>query len=157
MSTFIPDLKNTLKQDISDLDTLLKLLSTERTLLQTRKSDEIDAISKHKSSLVNQIELRAKAKAKLFASSGLGVRPGKVEETLRTLNDDELTSLWNVSRDKLALCKERNLVNGAIINRSLSRTTKLMNILRGKSNAPNLYGQKGREQSYAGTQRIGKA
>lgn len=157
MSHFVPELKSALKQDITDLNSLLALLAKEKDLLSTRKSKEIEEISSHKSSLIKAIESRAKTKAKLFAKSGLGIRPGHVEETLFTIDDKELKALWTESRDKLSLCKEKNLVNGAIINRSLSRTNRLMDILRGKSQKPNLYGQKGREQSMGGGQRIGKA
>lgn len=157
MSQFIVELKSALKEDILDLDSLARLLDQEKALLKTRKSDQIKLISEHKSGLIKKIEMRGKTKAKLFAKSGLGIRPGQVETALLSLKDDELSKLWTESRNKLTSCKEQNLVNGAIINQSLNRTSRLMNILRGKNKAPNLYGQRGKEQSYAGSQRIGKA
>lgn len=157
MSNFIEQLKSLLKQDLSDLNTLKRILEEEKNTLKTRNSSRIKAISESKASAVQTLEFRAKVKAKLIAKSGLGIRPGEVERTLSTLNDNELLTLWQDSQNQLALCKDKNTINGSIISRSLQRTNKLMMIIRGQNNAPNLYGQQGKEQSYAGSQRLGKA
>jgi len=157
MLQFIEQLKNLLKQDIVELNTLSKLLETEKETLKTRNSDQIEAISKSKSQIVHNLESRAKLKAKLIAKSGLGIRPGEVESKLTTLNDNELIELWQSSRNKMTLCKDLNYINGNIITRTLQRTNKLMMIVRGQNNKQNLYGQKGKEHSYAGSHRIGQA
>lgn len=157
MSMFQSQLKSTLKQDIQDLNSLSDLLKQEKELLKTRESKSIEALANKKSQIIKQIETRAKAKAKLFASSGLGIRPGKIESALQAMNDPELMSLWIASREKLTLCKEQNLVNGAIITRSKQRVGRLMDIIRGKHKAPNIYGQKGKEQSFSDNHRIAKA
>jgi len=157
MSQFIDQLKSFLKQDISDLNNLISVLEREKETLKTRDSASIEAIAKNKSTFVQALEARAKLKAKSFASSGLGIRPGQVEKTLTTLGDTELMGLWKTSQQKLAFCKDRNLVNGNVIARSLQRTNRLMTIVRGQHNAPNLYGQKGKAQSYTGSHRLGKA
>lgn len=157
MSDFSTRLKNSLKQDITDLNQLLTLLEEEKQLLKTRESKKIESIASTKSQIISQIEGRAKLKAKLFAHSGLGIRPGNVEPAILKLNDKELSNLWAESREKLNLCKERNLVNGAIISRSRQRVGRLMDIIRGKSNAQNLYGQKGKQQSFSSHQKIAKA
>jgi len=157
MSQFTEQLKNLLKQDIVDLNTLSKLLKTEKDILKTRNSTQIETIAKSKAQAVQSLESRAKMKAKLIAKSGLGIRPGEVEKTLSTLNDNELITLWQSSRQKLSLCKDENYINGSIITRSLQRTNKLMMIVRGQNNSQNLYGQQGKEHNYTGSQRIGQA
>jgi len=157
MSEFTDQLKNLLRQDIVDLDALKKLLEQEKHTITTRNTDRISLLANNKSATVQQLELRAKDKAKLIARSGLGIKPGKVEDKLLTLEDSELIDLWQTSRSKMQQCKDINLVNGDVISRSLQRTNKLMKIIRGQGKAQNLYGQKGKEQSYGSSHRIGKA
>lgn len=157
MSTFTEQLKNLLRQDIVDLDSLRKLLEQEKLTLTTRNTEQIKLISNNKTQTVKQLESRAKIKAQLIAKSGLGIKPGQVEEKLQTLDDADLVNLWQTSRSKMQACKDMNYVNGSIINRSLQRTNKLMMIVRGQNKKQNLYGQQGKEHSYGSSQRIGQA
>jgi len=157
MSQFIEQLKHLLKQDISELSNLNKLLETEKETLKTRNSQQIQTITSSKQQIIQSLESRGKLKAKLIAQSGLGIRPGEVETTLKTLNDKELIDLWRSSREKLSTCKDKNHVNGSIITRTLGRTNKLMSIVRGQNNSQKLYGQQGKERSYSGNQIIGLA
>lgn len=157
MNQFTEELKKLLKQDIVDLTSLKSLLDQEKITLTTRDTQKIDKLAQHKSHTVAQLESRAKLKAKLMSSSGLGIRPGQVEEKLSSLNDQELMELWQSSRDQLAECQEQNSVNGSIISQSRQRVTKLMTIIRGQNKTPNIYGQQGKTQSFNSTHRIGKA
>lgn len=157
MSEFTNQLKTLLRQDIVDLESLKNLLEQEKNTLTTRNTDLINTLSNNKSLTVQQLESRAKLKATLIAKSGLGIKPGKVEEQLHCLDDSELVTLWQASREKMQQCKNINLVNGNIISRSLQRTNKLMMIIRGQNKSQNLYGQQGKEQSYGASHRIGKA
>lgn len=157
MSEFTEQLKKLLRQDIVDLDSLKKLLEQEKLTLSTRNTDKINLIATNKTQTVQQLEARAKVKARLIAKSGLGIKPGHVEEKLQTLSDADLINLWQTSRDKMKECKDINYVNGSIINRSLQRTNKLMMIVRGQNKKQNLYGQQGKEQSYGSSNRIGTA
>jgi len=154
---FKQQLKVLLKKEIIDLEALASLLYEEKETLKTRNSKQIELIAQNKSLQVEQLESRAKIKAKLMAESGLDIKPGEVEQKLNTLHDEELMGLWQSSRSKLNECKENNLVNGNILTHSLQRTNKLMMIVRGQNKSQKLYGQQGKEQSYAGSHRIGKA
>ena len=157
MSQFTEQLKGLLKQDIADLASLGNLLELEKQTLKTRDSTRIDTLSKSKLEAIQKLESRAKLKATLLASSGLGISPGQVQTTLATLNDDELMDLWKSSTEQLAHCKDMNEINGNIIARSLQRTNRLMSIVRGQHKAPNLYSQKGRQESYSGSHKLGQA
>lgn len=157
MNQFAEELKHLLKQDIVDLEALKALLEQEKTTLTTRNIDKINQLAKDKSLTVSQLEQRAKAKARILAQSGLGIRPGQVESKLLTLNDKELMDLWQDSRAKLANCQQQNAVNGSIINQSRQRVNKLMMIIRGQNKSQHLYGQQGKAQTYNNSQRIGEA
>lgn len=157
MNTFIEELKKLLKQDIVDLTALNSILNQEKNTLTTRNTQKISKLAEYKSQTVTQLESRAKLKAQLIAKSGMGIRPGHVQEKLSELNDQELMSLWNESRDKLSECQKQNSVNGSIITQSRQRVSKLMTIIRGQHKTPNLYGQQGKSQSFNSSHRIGKA
>ncbi len=157
MNQFTDELKILLKQDIVDLTSLKSLLEQEKITLTTRNTQKINQLADVKSRTVAQLESRAKQKAKLMSSSGLGIRPGQVEEKLSTLNDQELMALWEDSRKQLHECQQQNAVNGSIISQSRQRVTKLMSIIRGQNKTPNLYGQQGKAQSFNNSHRIGKA
>lgn len=157
MNQFTAELKKLLKQDIVDLIALKSLLEQEKITLTTRDTQKINKLAAHKSQTVSQLESRAKIKAKLMTNSGLGIKPGQVEEKLSELNDVELMSLWQESRDKLSDCQQQNTVNGSIISQSRQRVNKLMTIIRGQSKSPNLYGQQGKTETFNNSHRIGKA
>ncbi|TNC79896.1 MAG: hypothetical protein C9356_16550 [Oleiphilus sp.] len=158
MPSAIENLKLLLKQDIRDLEALTSTLSAEKTALKSRDSKAIQQVTQNKSSLVQQIETRAKQKAKLLASCGLGIKPGAVTKTLESYGDEELTGLWKESVQALKQCKDQNTVNGSIISQTLQRTAKLMSIIRGQGTKPDLYGQQGKTQSVSNGQHIlGKA
>lgn len=157
MNTFSEELKKLLKQDIVDLGALHSVLDQEKNTLTTRNTQKINKLAEHKSQLVAQLESRSKLKATLMAKSGMGIRPGHVEEKLSELHDQDLMQLWKESRDKLSACQEQNSVNGSIISQSRQRVSKLMTIIRGQHKTPNLYGQQGKSQSFNSSHRIGKA
>lgn len=157
MSAFIQQLTSLLHADQADITSLSQVIQQEREALSSRDSIAINKITEHKKSLIQSIDQRAKQKAQLLAKSRLGIRPGKVTEGLRTLNDDQLLILWEDTRTALEKCKEENLTNGLLISRFLQRTNKLMSIIRGQGTSPSLYGQQGKETAYSGSQHIGKA
>lgn len=157
MPNFQEQLKDLLLRDLEDLSNLESLLASEKHHLIARDHKEVDNATKNKDVIIKQIEARAKTKAQLLAKSGLGIKPGRVTEALAQLNNETLLDLWKQSVDQLKRCKELNEINGKVISISLSRTNKLMSIIRGQSSAPALYGQKGKSQTMSGSHILGKA
>ncbi len=157
MSPFVQQLTTLLQADQADISRLEKLLTEERSALSSRDTVSINRTTEDKKNLIQAIDQRAKQKAQLLAQSGLGIRPGQVEEGLKKLNDAALITLWQETRSALERCKENNLNNGLLISRFLQRTNKLMSIIRGQGKSPSLYGQQGKETAYSGRQHLGKA
>jgi flagellar biosynthesis/type III secretory pathway chaperone len=157
MSQFSSQLIALLHHDSNDLKQLNELLDQEIEALESRNISLTETLSKSKAQLINQLESRAKDKANLLAHSGLDVAPGKVEPALKQLGDDALLECWHNVRKLMAECKDKNQINGNVINHSLQRTNRLMTIIRGQNNAPSLYGQGGAEKNISSSTCIGKA
>lgn len=150
-------LNQLLDKDISDLSALKNVLSDEAEALKQRNAENIQLTAKTKTTLVKQIEDRARAKVNLITASGAPIKAGSVLEGVEGLGDQTLTERWVASLALLAECKDLNQVNGLVIERSRTRNQKIMDMVRGKHHKPQLYGNKGNEQRYSGTNRIAKA
>ena len=157
MAISIDRLKTLLQEDLNDLAQLNEILQNERSALKDRSTDNIKQISSEKSSLLKTIEYRAKQKAQLFVEAGHSLKAGAFEKVVIEINNTELTSLWEKVNQALRLCKEQNTVNGTVVSHSLKRVNKLMSIIRGQNNKPNLYGASGREHAMGGMNSIAKA
>jgi len=150
-------LKQLLEKDLQDLSLLTSTLTDESLALKQRDAEAISSCSKTKAQLIKQIEDRARAKVKLITASGAPIKAGNVQDGITSLGDLELTNLWQSSLKALQECKDLNTINGLVIERSRTRNQKIMDMVRGKHQKPKLYGNKGGEQSYAGSNRIAKA
>lgn len=157
MTILVDRLKTLLQEDLNELAQLNEILQKERSALKDRSTDDIKQISSEKSAHLKSIEYRAKQKAKLFVEAGHPIKTGAFEKAILEMNDAELNSLWKKVNKALRLCKEQNTVNGTVVSHSLKRVNKLMNIIRGQNNKPNLYGSTGRENAMGGMNSIAKA
>lgn len=157
MTISIDRLKTLLQEDLNDLAQLNEILQNERSAIKDRSTDSIQKISAEKSSLLKTIEYRAKQKAQLFVEAGHAIKAGAFEQAVVAINNTELTALWTKVNQALKHCKDQNAVNGTVVSHSLKRVNKLMNIIRGQNNKPNLYGASGREHAIGGMNSIGKA
>lgn len=157
MLPFNEQLKEYLKQDLDNLNQLDQVLSLEKQQLVARDHQALESSARLKDELIKQIQARAKQKAALLAKSGLNIKPGEVTQALEKFGDTELSKLWQDSVEKLQHCKDRNAVNGKIVSLALSRTQRLMGIIRGQSAAPSLYGQQGTTHKVSGSHMLGKA
>ena len=157
MTISIDRLKALLQEDLKDLTHLSEILQKERSAIKERSTDNIKKISSEKSSSLKSIEYRAKQKAQLFVAAGYSIKAGAFERAVVEMNDPELNILWTEVNQALKHCKEQNTVNGTVVSHSLKRVNKLMSIIRGQNNKPNLYGSSGREHAIGGMNSIAKA
>ncbi|WP_250658458.1 flagella synthesis protein FlgN [Alkalimarinus coralli] len=157
MPLLIDRLKTLLQEDIQDLTRLSELLNKERTALKERSNDSLKLLTSEKSSRIKSIEHRAKEKAKLFIDAGHQIRKGEFEKVIADIPDPELQALWRKVNVGLRFCQDQNTINGKVVSHSLKRVNKLMDIVRGQHNKPNLYGSSGKESSIGGLNSIAKA
>ena len=157
MTISIDRLKTLLQEDLNDLANLNEILQKERAAIKDRSTDDIQKISAEKSSSLKSIEYRAKQKAQLFVAAGYSIKAGAFEQAVVKMNNPELNTLWTEVNQALRHCKEQNTVNGTVVSHSLKRVNKLMSIIRGQNNKPNLYGSSGREHAMGGMNSIAKA
>ena len=157
MPLSIDRLKALLQEDIQDLTKLSEILNKERTALKERSTTSLKQLSSDKSSRLKTIEYRAKEKAKLFVDAGYSIKKGEFEQVISEIPDTSLQSLWRKVNIGLKFCQDQNTVNGKVVSHSLKRVNKLMDIVRGQHNKPNLYGSSGKENTMGGLNSIAKA
>ena len=157
MPLSIDRLKTLLQEDIQDLTRLSEILNKERTALKERSNTSIQTLASEKSTCIKSIEYRAKEKAMLFVDAGYQVKKGTFEKVISEIQDPSLQSLWRKVNIGLRFCQDQNTVNGKVVSHSLKRVNKLMDIIRGQHNKPNLYGSSGKENSIGGLNSIAKA
>ncbi|UZE97759.1 flagella synthesis protein FlgN [Alkalimarinus alittae] len=157
MPLSIDRLKTLLQEDIQDLTRLSEILNKERTALKERSNAAIQELAIDKSTCIKSIEHRAKAKALLFVDAGYQIKKGEFEKVIAEIPDESLQSLWRKVNVGLRFCQDQNTINGKVVSHSLKRVNKLMDIVRGQSNKPNLYGSSGKESTIGGLNSIAKA
>ncbi len=153
----IDRLKALLQEDLKDLTRLSEILINERSSLEERSSTTLQQITSDKSACLKTVEYRAKEKARLFVDAGYTIKAGEFEKVVSTISDPALHALWKEVSQKLKHCKDQNTINGTVVSHSLKRVNKIMNIIRGQHNKPNLYGSSGKEHAIGGLNSIAKA
>lgn len=157
MPLSIDRLKTLLQEDIKDLTILSEILNKERTALKERSNTSIKQLANDKSTTIKAIEYRAKEKARLFIDAGYQIKKGEFEKIISEIPDSSLQALWRKVNIGLRFCQDQNTINGKVVSHSLKRVNKLMDIVRGQHNKPNLYGSSGKESSIGGLNSIAKA
>ncbi|MFD2228785.1 flagella synthesis protein FlgN [Alkalimarinus sediminis] len=157
MPLSVDRLKTLLQDDIKDLTKLSEILNKERTALKERSNTAIQTLASEKSTCIKSIEYRAKEKAKMFVDAGYQIKKGEFEKAIAEIQDPSLQALWRKVNIGLRFCQDQNTINGKVVSHSLKRVNKLMDIVRGQHNKPNLYGSSGKENSFGGLNSIAKA
>jgi flagellar biosynthesis/type III secretory pathway chaperone len=157
MLPFTLKLKELLKQDLTNLQHLHQTLELELEAFGKSESSAFQNIISKKNEYIGAVESCAIEKAKLLSESGLDIHPGQVEKTLLKLPDPELHELWAQVKNQYTICQNQNEINGKVATHSLNRVQKMMFILRGQSESPSLYSNKGNQTSLSTQQTIAQA
>ncbi|MEQ5833573.1 flagellar protein FlgN [Marinobacter mangrovi] len=139
----IDDLKALLHKDIQQLEQLGGLLASEKQLLKTSDMAGLEALTREKNHLLNEVRERAKRKIHALVAMGFNPRHGQPSTFIRAAGVEELTQLWNEAENRLKACQRLNQVNGRIIGNLQQRLGRLTEIFRGCADQAKLYGAKG--------------
>jgi len=146
-----------IESDTKACEALITLFDDERQALKERNLDALDKILEHKSAYLLTLEKSANTRfswAKQYAQSPSS---DTWEALLTQLKQPALIQAWNELKTLFARCKQQNEINGRLIARNQQVFTRLVEIVRGQTQAPTLYGSSGAASSYTGSHSVGEA
>jgi len=153
-----PDqVKFNIETDIHACQELLKLMESERVALKERDVDSLQNIIDDKSTNLMKLESNARQRSQWAA---LSQQTGPMEKSwVNIIESTNPTMLprWQELKENLQLCRNQNEINGKLLSRNQQIFTRLLNVVRGQSDAPNLYNQSGARMNGGQNQSIGEA
>jgi flagella synthesis protein FlgN len=146
-----------LTQDIAACQALISLMQAEREALQGRDADSLGAIIEQKASHLQRLEHSA-AERTLWAQHAQASDPESAwRQMLEDLRQPELSQQWGELKALMVQCREQNETNGKLLARSQHTFGRLLNIMRGQSEAPSLYTAKGGRSGGNSSHNFGEA
>lgn len=130
-------------------------LEEESRALSERAADALSGVVERKMAMLRKLDSVGNTLGQLLAGAGLGADAASLEQCLDT---PELRERWDRFHDGLAKCSHHNRLNGGVIEVSRNYTEQMLNILRGPTASPGVYGPGGKLRGGASAcQSIGKA
>ncbi len=145
--TAIDELKDLLAEDIRQLDTLADILNQEKAYLSSSDIRNLDALTREKNSLLEQIRESAKRKIRLLVAMGFRPESGEPSRFIRNAGLPDLLALWQDADRRLRTCQEMNHTNGRVISHLQKRLSRLTDIFRGVAGHQKLYGAQGEQKA----------
>ena len=133
----IQSLVDILRSDIASLQQLHRLLRFERTFLEQGELEKFKIAGEKKAVCLEQIEQNATLKTAWLKANNLSI------EKFRQLARQRVPKAYELlieAENLLVEVSNLNRVNQKIIQLSQQRVERMMDLLRGKTAAPSLYG-----------------
>lgn len=147
-----------LAQDTSTVAQLSELLQQERDLLPSRDHTLLSQILEQKTRLIEQLGQNALVRQQLLRQLGLAENAEGWDLFLqRNSLTLPLREGWQQLQAAFSECKTRNEINGRLISRSRQTLDQLLNLLRGKAPAANLYNASGAQSQQSHSHSLAKA
>ncbi len=146
-----------LDDDIQDLTLLTQVLDEEKNALQSRDLTLLEQNQLQKQHYLQRMEQRAQAKQSYLERASAPKTPPAFSLLIKVSSNEALKEKWQTVQSLLERCQSANIVNGKIISHSQRRVGKMMDIVRGRTNQPTLYGSEGKQQSMAAGYMLAKA
>lgn len=129
--------------DINACKQLIRLLNEEADALTSRKPEQLEDIIQEKAAYLVQLDQSATMRSRWMKVSNDQV-PAKWQSLLESFNNPAIKSAWDTLKYLLEECKVKNETNGKMLARNQQVFSKLVNIMRGQTNAPSLYTSAGK-------------
>lgn len=158
MSLDINSLRQMIAQDFAAVSQLKQLLVQERSLLEQRKQNELQAIIDQKIALVDQLNTNAKQRQQILNTLGLPTNANGWDLFLqRNVATQPLRDDWKIVVSEFEECQKMNDINGKMVARSQQTLNHLLGLLRGKGASPSLYNAQGAKTQYSSSYTVAKA
>ncbi len=147
-----------LARDQHAAEQLLSLLEQESETLKQRDHQALAALVEAKAEHIHVLEAHSSERSALLTSLSL---PADSNGWLSYMGkNSELTPIipaWNELQKILTQCKQQNEINGKLIGRSQQTLKRLVNLIKGKTEASELYNAKGNTTNSALSNTVAKA
>lgn len=161
MDREIRELHQVFRDDVSALRSLVALLREEREAIISRDVTELERVTGAKGEYLDQLEQSSRVRDGLLERIGITAEPDPMhrfatdQATLDVV--PEFHETWLQLKDALGNVRRENIINGRLVSRSRQTLNHLIDILRGKADAPSLYGREGHKDGDADRQEIARA
>lgn len=160
-SSICLELHELLREEQECAEALLQVLESEREAIAGRNTDALYESMQEKRDLLAQLETTHARRLQMLRAGGFTVEPEGFEAFLQNciITRADILSQWQTTRESLAMCQQRNLENGTLLERSHRITHKALSILLGEvSDSPDLYSPSGKTTpSYTSGSHVTKA
>ncbi|OFE11565.1 hypothetical protein PHACT_13575 [Pseudohongiella acticola] len=153
-------LQQILENDRLQLDTLADLLASEKTCLEQRDLDKLNALLTQKQSVLAQIERNDHTRRQLLTQAGVPAAQTNLQNLKRILGkggENEFTVLLEGIESRLQHCRELSETNSIIVHRSRLNTERALSILRGPATLSGLYTSHGNKTGSSEQRDLGSA
>lgn len=132
-------IESQISSDITACETLLELFEKEQVALENRDAEALAEVIDLKTPQLVHLEESARQRAVWATSANADPNSEGFQQIINELNQEKITKDWKALTSLTKQCKERNEVNGKILMRQQQVYGRLMEIMRGQTQAPNLY------------------
>ncbi|MFL0809621.1 MAG: flagellar protein FlgN [Agarilytica sp.] len=146
-----------ISSDIQACETLLALLEREQTALESRDAESLAEIIELKTPQLAHLEASAKQRAIWATNSKIDKSTEGFQTLLSELNQEKIKLDWQNLGELTKQCKEHNEINGKILMRQQQVYGRLLEIMRGQTQAPNLYNAYGAATNNRASHKVDEA
>jgi len=155
------EIKQILQEEVECAHLLLKLLTQEYDALAEHHSSALEEIVQHKQEKIQQLEMIGRQREQLFLSIGMvnlkhDIDTNKTETSQsKQFNDHfknnrQLIELWSELLNIAGQCRDKNQVNGRIVELVSRQSKHALDILRGIApTTSDLYDNAGQSKSFS--------
>lgn len=127
------EIKQIFQKEIEAARMLLQSLDMEYEALAKHHADALEEVVRDKQERINQLELISRQREKLLVSfNGVSMKTGEQENSqYQFTGNKELADLWNELVDIAEQCRDKNRVNGSIVELVSKQSRHALDILHG--------------------------
>ncbi len=145
------EIKEILQTEVECVQILLKTLEQEYEALAERHSTILEEVVRDKQEKVHKLEVVSRRREQLMASFDSANKDGSQRDQFS--DDEQLKKLWNELVSAAEACREKNRVNGSIVELVSRQSRHALDILHGispdTSSVSELYDNVGKTKSFA--------
>lgn len=157
MSVQAAHISQQIQSDIHACEQLIELFSQEREALKSRDTDTLGKLIETKATHLSHLEKSAQVRFNWSKSHAQTPNDKAWEKLIDTMRDTQLKKQWDKLKHLFGECKKENEINGRLIARNQQVFGRLIEIVRGQTQSPSLYGKNGSASAQTGSNRFGQA